>query len=81
MSAASPEVSLGGEGAARRSLCHGLGRMVNNLTMPRHPTRQELALEEDCERVRAQRDACHDAYGALDNEVEKNCHCMTPSLV
>src|SRR4030095_3456884 len=34
MSAASPEVSLVCEGASRRSLCHGLGRRVNNLTMP-----------------------------------------------
>jgi hypothetical protein len=34
MSAASPEVSLVCEGALRRSLCHGLGRVVNNLTMP-----------------------------------------------
>ena len=34
MSAVSPEVGLVGEGASRRSLCHGLGRMVNNLTKP-----------------------------------------------
>src|SRR4029453_15541429 len=32
MSGASPEVSLVCEGTLRRSLCHGLGRMVNNLT-------------------------------------------------
>ena len=34
MSAASPEVRLVCEGASRRSLCHGLGRMVNNLIGP-----------------------------------------------
>jgi len=32
MSAASPEVRVVCEGASRWSLCHGLGRMVNNLT-------------------------------------------------
>src|SRR5262245_66196897 len=35
MSAASSEVGLVCEGASPRSLCHGLGRRVNNLTMPR----------------------------------------------
>jgi hypothetical protein len=34
MSAASPEVSWVCEGVWLRVLCHGLGRMVNNLTMP-----------------------------------------------
>ena len=34
MSAASPEVGVVCERASRQSLCHGLGRMVNNLTMP-----------------------------------------------
>jgi hypothetical protein len=34
MSAASFEVGLVCEGASQRSLCHGLGRVVNNLTKP-----------------------------------------------
>src|SRR5215831_6179219 len=34
MSAASSEVGVVCEGASLRALCHGLGRMVNNLTMP-----------------------------------------------
>src|SRR5215471_13087225 len=34
MAAASPAVGLVCEGASQRLLCHGLGRMVNNLTKP-----------------------------------------------
>ena len=34
MSAAFSKVSLVCEGASPRSLCHGLGRRVNNLTKP-----------------------------------------------
>src|SRR5215471_1686397 len=34
ISAASPEVGLACEGASWQSLCHGLGRMVNDLTIP-----------------------------------------------
>src|SRR5262249_4460485 len=46
MSAASPAVGWVGEGASRRSLCHGLGRMVNNLTMPAGLTDHGWAVRE-----------------------------------
>src|SRR4029434_10708235 len=46
MSAASPEVSLVCEGASRRSLCHGLGRRVNNLTYMDPPALSRGSREE-----------------------------------
>ena len=46
MSAVSPKVGLVGEGASRWSLCHGLGRMVNNLTYMDPPALSRGSREE-----------------------------------
>src|SRR5262245_16717581 len=44
MSAAYSEVRLGCTGASLRALCHGLGRRVNNLTMPSQRIARELSI-------------------------------------